>query len=412
MKIVLVSIFFSKDRGGGSGIAYQQAVELQKRGHDVFVFTGTFDSDLGWQEESSIKIYKIKNKNYRYITRSYLCLYNFRVQKKFKKFLKEVNPDVVHFHNLYFHFPFSLMKIAKDYTNKVFFTAHDVMTFFSFKLNHFVTKKYNLQNINNINYKISLKDQIKKGKKSFNPFRNFFIRHYLSYLKKIFSVSDELKKSLEQNKIKNIKVINNGIDISKWSADMEEVERIRANKNLLNKKIILFAGRLSGLKGGEVVIKSMKEVAKDIPSAVLFVLGDKNDYTEKMKNFIKEAGLESNIILNGGVPRTEMKFYYALTDIIIVPSVYLDPFPTINLEAMACGKPVVATIFGGSKDAIKDEENGYVVNPLNIDLISKKIIYLLKNPTKAEGMGKAGLDRVKEEFSSEKWINKILKFYS
>jgi glycosyltransferase involved in cell wall biosynthesis len=412
MIVSIISNTFSKNEGGAAGIAYQQAVELQKRGHDVFIFSGTMDKDLGWQEEGGIKIYKIKNKEYRHITRSYLCLYNLRVQREFRRFLDKVKPGVVHFHNLYYHLPFSLIKIAKKYSDKVFFTTHDVMTFSPNKLNHFVNENYNLDNINNIKYKLSRQKQIKRSGKAYNPFRNFFIKQNLFLIKKIFSVSEELRRALGQNTIKNIQTINNGININDWIFDREKVEEIKKQKNLLNKKIILFAGRLSSLKGGEVIVRVMKKVTEDVPNAVLFVLGDKNDYVRNLEKFIKKEGLENNIILNGGVPRTEMKFYYGLSDIVVIPSIYLDPFPTISLEAMACKKPVVATVFGGSREAIKDGLNGYVVNPLNIDLMSEKIIYLLKNPAIAEEMGKAGFKRVKEKFSTEEWIDKMLSFYN
>ncbi len=216
MKILIAAITFSKNEGGAIGIAYQQAVKLNKMGYEVFVFAGTEGSDLGWQEENGIKIYKIKNKRYRYIVMSYLCLFNFRVQREFKQFLKEIKPDVIHFHNLYFQLPFYLLKIAKKSGIKVFFTAHDVMTFSQQKLTFFIDKKWNLQNIDQVNYKFHLLTQLKQSGKAFNPFRNFFIRNYLKYCNKIFAVSYELKKALEQTGIKNIEVIHNGTAIEHW----------------------------------------------------------------------------------------------------------------------------------------------------------------------------------------------------
>jgi glycosyltransferase involved in cell wall biosynthesis len=284
MKILIVSTTFSKDEGGATGIAYQQALAMKKLGHEVFVFAGTRENDLGWQDKNRVKIYKVENKSCRYITRSYLCLFNFRVQKEFKKILKEVNPEIIHFHNLYFQLPFSLIKIAKKSSRKVFFTSHDVMTFSQQKLTFFVGKKWNLKNIDQVNYKLPLVVQIRQDRKAFNPFRNVCIRYYLRFCDKIFSVSSELKKALNQNGIKNVEVVHNGIDVNNWVSEIEEVNKIKNNFGLNNKKVILFAGRLSGAKGGKIIIDAMSVLTKDSPDIVLLVLGEKNEFVKKIQN--------------------------------------------------------------------------------------------------------------------------------
>ena len=78
---------------------------------------------------------------------------------------------------------------------------------------------------------------------------------------------------------------------------------------------------------------------------------------------------------------------------------------------MACKKPVIATCFGGSREAVIDGETGYIVNPFNIDKLADKIIYLLKNSEVARKFGEAGYERVKKEFSSEKMIGDYLNWY-
>ncbi len=411
MRILIISTTFSKNEGGATGIAYQHAIELKKRGYDVFVFAGTVKKDdLGWHEEYGIKVYKIINKNYRYITRSYLCLYNLRIQKELKKFLENINPSVIHSHNLYPYFPFFLLKIAKKTGAKVFFTAHDVMTFSQHKLTFFADKKWNLQNINQVNYKLPLFIQIKQDKKAFNPFRNFFIRHYLKYCDKIFAVSYELRKALNQNKIKNVEVIHNGIDVENWMSDNRKVIEIKRKLNLDNKKVILFAGRLSSAKGGKIIIDVMAEIIKQIPKAILLVLGNKNSFVNKMEKEILNRKLENNIIFIGYINRSEIKNYYALADIVVVPSIYLDPFPTINLEAMACHKPVIATIFGGSREVVADKKTGFIVNPLDINIFLNNI-FNLKDREKIKKVGKAGFEKIKKDFSKKEWVNKIISFY-
>jgi glycosyltransferase involved in cell wall biosynthesis len=170
---------------------------------------------------------------------------------------------------------------------------------------------------------------------------------------------------------------------------------------LVNKKVILFAGRLSGYKGTEQIMSALEQVIKKVPEAVLLVLDSKNNYHSE----------NQAVILAGAVPRNKMKYYYSICDVVVVPSICFDSFPTVNLEAMACHKPVVATIFGGSRELVEDKKTGYLINPLNTDELADKIIYLFNNPDLARTMGESGYQKVKSEFNQGKWIKEILKWY-
>ncbi|HRY63463.1 MAG TPA: glycosyltransferase family 4 protein, partial [Patescibacteria group bacterium] len=241
----------------------------------------------------------------------------------------------------------------------------------------------------------------KQSKKAFNPLRNLIIRHYLKYATKIFSVSAELKKALEYNKIQNIATIHNAIDVNDWAVGESEAKEFKKELGLEHKKIILFAGRLSGYKGTQETMAAMEQVAKNVPGATLLVLDTQNNYRQA----------NPNIYLAGAVARDKMKYYYAICDLVIVPSVCFDSFPTVNLEAFACHRPVIATIFGGSRELVEDQKTGYLINPLHIDELAEKIIYLLTNPEIARTMGENGYQKVKTEFNQEKWLKEILGWY-
>lgn len=401
MIIVIVSNSFSPREGGATAIAFEQAKLLSDLGHQVFVFSGGADKNIGWSKESGLSVYRLATPGLPWFLRSYFCLRNKRVEKEFKKFLAEVSPEVIHFHNLYYQFPFSLFKIAKNFTPRTLFTVHDVMTFSYTKLSHFIDQKYNLENIDTVNYHLSLWRQLKQSKKGFNPWRNIIIRHYLKHLTKIFSVSDELKKALEQNKIKNITTIHNGINVADWAVGESEAQKLKKELGLDNKKIILFAGRLSGYKGTKQIMAALEIITKTIPEAMLLVLDSQNNYQIENKN----------IHLAGSASREQMKYYYSISDLVVVPSICFDSFPTINLEAMACSKPVVATIFGGSRELVENKKTGFLVNPLQVKELAEKIIYLLTNPDIAREMGESGYQKVKNEFNQEKWIQEILNCY-
>ena len=96
---------------------------------------------------------------------------------------------------------------------------------------------------------------------------------------------------------------------------------------------------------------------------------------------------------------------------VVVLSLYLDPFPTVNLEAMASGKPIVGTCFGGTPEAVANNETGYIVNPYDEKELAAKIIDLLKNPEKAKLFGTNGRHRVEKFFSLDQQVQKTLEWY-
>jgi glycosyltransferase involved in cell wall biosynthesis len=155
----------------------------------------------------------------------------------------------------------------------------------------------------------------------------------------------------------------------------------------------------------------MKNVIKIIPNAVLLLVGKTDGEVKEILDFAAGLGIDKNIVAAGWLSGRELKAAYNAADIVTVPSICFDSFPTINLEAMACKKPVIATCFGGSREAVLDGETGYIVNPFNIEEMADKIAYLLNNPDIAKRLGETGYEKVKKEFNLEKMTNDYLGWY-
>ncbi|MFH1575604.1 MAG: glycosyltransferase family 4 protein, partial [Candidatus Nealsonbacteria bacterium] len=154
--------------------------------------------------------------------------------------------------------------------------------------------------------------------------------------------------------------------------------------------VVFFGGRISGLKGAEKINQSMELVKKEFPEAVLLVAGT--------------SGV-------GWLSGDSLKAAYSAADVVATPSIYLDPFNRINIEAMACKKPVVGTCFGGTPEIVKDGVTGFIVNPMDTELMAQKIIDLLKNQEKAKQFGEAGCERVKKYFNLNTCISQNLAWY-
>lgn len=389
MKILFIlDQFLPESAGGAAVVAFGLAKGLVKSGHELLVLTATFNPEnVGDIEIESVKIKKILSYPFGKF-RNFKNLKNRAILKEAKKIFKEYHPDVIHIHTLHHQFSYGIIGLAKQFSKAVFFTLHDAQTIYNGKL------------FPKNDYRVTWLDNFKKDGLSYNPFQKFFIRRALKKVDKIFAVSDALKKALEANGIDNIETIHNGIDAQEWTV------------NDFQENNILFIGRVDEAKGAEVLIKNFDIINNRITDAKLIIVGDENFSPFVRSSKGGKTGQNKNIeILPWQSNRDEIKKIFTKAAVVVTPSLYLDPFPTVNLEAMAAGRPVVGTCFGGTPEIVIDNETGYIVNPYSEKELAEKIIDLLKNKEKAITFGKAGRKRVEEMFGLELQVEKTLAQY-
>ena len=103
----------------------------------------------------------------------------------------------------------------------------------------------------------------------------------------------------------------------------------------------------------------------------------------KLINMIKDSNLSANVVLMGQVSHKDISILINASDIFVLPSLS-ESFGIVQIEALACGKPVVATINGGSEEIITSEQYGYLVEPGNVKQLAEKIIKALDKDWDAE----------------------------
>ena len=200
-----------------------------------------------------------------------------------------------------------------------------------------------------------------------------------------------------------VAVVNPGVD---------DNFQLKNKYNLENKLILLSVGRLVKRKGFDKVIEAMPEVLKQLPDLVYLVIGDGDEF-ENFKLKIKNLGLEKHIkIINQAIGQ-ERDNWYKACDIFIMPSRNIngdfEGFGMVYLEANLASKPVIAGRIGGIGDAVVDNLNGLLVDPLNTGQIAAAIIKLAKDPALRQQLGKQGRERSIREFNWKKHIDKIYK---
>ncbi len=246
-------------------------------------------------------------------------------------------------------------------------------------------------------------------KRRYFPLRNILIRHFLNqYADKIVTVSNELKKLIETNGIRVSKVIYNGVDADNFKISEGKILDFRERFSLENKKIVLFGGRMTKVKGGGQLLEAMELVCKKESSFWLLILAKKEDeYVKLLIDKAKGSGI--NILVTGWLEGEDLIAAFNSADLVVTPSIYLDAFGLMSIEALACKKPVITSCFSGGKEIVVQGEDGYIVNPFDIAEFARKILSILGDDKLAQKMGNIGWETVKEKFELEKIAREYLE---
>lgn len=188
-------------------------------------------------------------------------------------------------------------------------------------------------------------------------------------------------------------VIHNGIDPERF----RRTERRDAlERRSVRSPYVLFVGRITDQKG----IFHLLEAARKLPPEVQVVLCAAAPDTPEIEQRLRRAVAEQPNVLWIGemVPLGDVVQLYSHAAVFVCPSVY-EPFGLINLEAMACETPVVASAVGGILEVVEDGRTGLLVPPASPDDLAAAIRRVLDDPGFARALGQAGRRRVEERFS-------------
>lgn len=201
-----------------------------------------------------------------------------------------------------------------------------------------------------------------------------------------------------------IEVIHNGVDLNKWKYTPLS-DSLKKKYNIAD-DYILFVGRPTPQKGLEYLVAAADKIPVQI---VLGATGaDTKDYEDRM---IKEVAKKKNIVwIHELLKEEEYVQLYSSAKIFVCPSIY-EPFGIINLEAMACKTPVIASATGGILEVVLPEKTGLLVEPKNSNQIADAVNRLLKDEKLRKTMGEEGRKRVEEFFSWTYIAQKTKKLY-
>jgi glycosyltransferase involved in cell wall biosynthesis len=238
--------------------------------------------------------------------------------------------------------------------------------------------------------------------------QRFFRKVFPCWGKRIIAISESVKGHLINDfKVddKKIAVIHNGINIEQ--ASLKFVAPLKKRLGLANGPVIGIVARLSEEKGHTYLIEAMQRVITDIAEAQLLIVGD-GRMKERLLSLSQALRIEKNVLFLPSVFDT--KEVLPAMDIFVLPSLK-EGLGLSLMEAMASGLAVIGSNIGGIKSLIKDGFNGLLVEPASVDDLFQAILYLLKNPEKAESIGRNAQIFIKENFSSTNMIDKTERVY-
>jgi len=231
-------------------------------------------------------------------------------------------------------------------------------------------------------------------------------RILLRWADQVCVVSPNVEAQLKKYGIlpQKLSLIENGVDSGQFSNGKP---RLRELPNFDDKKIVGYVGRLAPEKGLHNLIRAVGEILRTRADLVLALIGEGPARIE-LQSLVTQLNLEKSVFFLG--QRSDLADVYASFDIFILPSL-IEAMPMAVLEAMAAGKPIIASRVGGIPRMISHQESGILVEPGDIRGLTDALDQLLRQPEKASQLGRRALDAVQSRYSSDAMARGYLRVY-
>ncbi|NKI73639.1 glycosyltransferase family 4 protein [Dickeya sp. CFBP 2040] len=396
MKVLLVNKFFYI-KGGAETVYFQESEMLKAAGVEVIAFSMQHENNF----PSDYAPYFVNNVDYHQhsgvvaaVKTAVNFIHNAQACKKLLALLRKEKPDIVHFHNIYHQLTPSLINVARKFGCKTVLTAHD------YKI---ICPSYTMLRdgkvcdacltgsvFNAVKYRCQQGSASKSLLLSLEAAWQNIAQNYQA-LDVIISPSEFLRSQLIRKlPHSRIDVIVNGIDDSQPLEDIED------------EGYFLFIGRLSREKGVATLARAHQQMRNKIP---LKIAGSGPLYDDLVAQFpnaeflgYKQQGEELNTLIRKARA-------------VVVPSEYYENCSMSVLESMAFAKPVVGGRIGGIPEQIRDNIDGILFEPGNVQALADVLDDLAVNPQKAREMGLNARQRLSEKYSLHTHTASLLALY-
>lgn len=233
----------------------------------------------------------------------------------------------------------------------------------------------------------------------------------LQWADMVIAVSEGVRQKALQSGIAFEKVVTvySGIDVARAKTGGDG-QKVRREYSIAPEALVIGSvANIAPIKGHDFLIKAVAKVWQEIPDLACLSLGaDDHRLREGLERLGGSLGLNGRLHFVGF--QTDVYPYLAAMDLFVLASVE-EGFGIVLLEAMASGKPVIATAVSGPREIVEDGRTGLLVPPRDPDALAKALLQLLKDPERRARMGKQGQERVETLFSLDSQMRNLTTLY-
>ncbi len=357
---------------------------LRAKGHEVKIMSSDRDAHLD--------VIRYNDYEFKHIAgplRILSHLWNMSAYRTLKRAIYEFKPDVVHFHTMGELSPSVLF--ATQHLPAIL-TVHGpekyTKTILEWGLPPSVFKgDMNIKNLTLVG-------------RFYYIFFKYFQRplYTLGFrrLRLMVSPSAYLAEQLEKEKFKvPIRHVYNGIELP-------------SEQPLPTSYNLLYVGRLERVKGVEILLRAMAEIIKSVPTVHLRIVGDGPDKLN-LEKLAKQLNISKTVTFCGWLKGDDVLAEYKNTRVLVIPSLWPENLPTVALEALAVGRPIIGSRVGGIPELVEDGVSGFVIEPGSIEDLAKAAGILLTDPDISQKAKAARISAMR--FRLEKFIGNIEYIY-
>ena len=345
MKIIYLNYEYPPIGGGGGTTTKFLAENMVNKGYEIYVLTGGINGHLGIEKPmAGLTIERINTARKRFdlCSKLEMLFYIFHASLILPRRVKQFKPDMIH---IFFSFPTgAVMWPYKHITNLPY-----IISLLGGDVPGFLPKETD------------------KFHKIIRPFTVSLWHKAFKVVANSSGLSELAKKTLNENIIS----IPNGVDTD-FFCPFNENEKVE--KKQLK---ILFVGRLVPQKGLDILLKALGLIRERLPLWNLTIIGD-GQYINIYKQLSIKLNIDRNINWKGWVDLKKLPEVYRNHDIFVLPSRF-EGMPSVIIQAMASGCAIISSEVYGTKELIRNGENGFIIPVENYRFLSEKILELLKN---------------------------------
>jgi len=407
MKVLLVNTFHYF-RGGDCTYTFALADLLRSHGHQVYFFGMHHPKNLDCDQQDYfvdyidyVELNKDKNlKNgIKVLARS---IHSKQARERIAKLLDHVRPDIAHLQNIHAHLTPSILYDFEERNIPVVWTLHD------YKLicpnSHLLCNGQICESCKGGSFHMCTLKKCKK--RSYAP---SLVATLEAYVHKYQRVTDKVSRFISPSRFLLDKFVEFGWDRNRLTfiRNFLPPPILSADgSRVTDGQYVLYAGQLETWKGVHTLIRA----AKELPHVRIKIAGDGS-----LRSTLQEYATRhttANVEFLGHLQQQELAAVMQSCSLVVVPSEWYENCPYSVMEAMAFGKPVVASRIGGLPELVEHGQTGILVSPGDVDSLTQAISRLWFDPGIRMQMGTSARERAIQDFAPECHYEQIMALYS